>query len=145
MDLITPLFGFFTYALIASLGANFWGWKGAIVAIIAAMTLKIVMCCVADFYDQKKARQAPSSPSRKINLYNPEEQLLLSAIPAAQSILTKTAVRELCVNLYFNWTIESFELLEHQLSVKLARRGVTTTKRFAYKHPKISEFAALEG
>ncbi|MCK9759862.1 hypothetical protein LT708_25050 [Pseudomonas syringae pv. syringae] len=70
-------------------------------------------------------------PTRQASDYQDEEQALVKAIPSAHSILTKAVVHELCVNLYFNWSIDSFELQDNYLAVTLIRRGEKMTKRYA--------------
>lgn len=70
-------------------------------------------------------------PVQKISDYQPEEEVLLKALPNAHSILAKEVVHELCSRLYFNWSIDALELHESHLSVTLSRRNTKITKRYA--------------
>lgn len=69
--------------------------------------------------------------TRPADYYQPEEQALFKAIPSAQTNLSEEHFRQLCMNLYFNWSIDSFDLQEDHLSVTLSRRNETLTKRYA--------------
>ncbi|MBM5458693.1 hypothetical protein H8F21_14080 [Pseudomonas sp. P66] len=69
-------------------------------------------------------------PAQSADYYRREVVALDKVIPGASQILPDPFVRELCVNLYFNWLVTSFERGDDYLTVTLSRRGDTMSKRY---------------
>lgn len=74
-------------------------------------------------------RWHPAS-TRAANYYEVEQQLIAKVIALAPSRLPQEAMRELCVNLYFNWTIADHEFDGGLLTVILARRREKKMKQY---------------
>lgn len=70
------------------------------------------------------------APTQAAIDYQAEQQRLAKAIPEAPSRLTQEALRELCVHLYFNWSIAGHQFDGERMTVALERRGEMKTKQY---------------
>jgi hypothetical protein len=70
------------------------------------------------------------APTRAAHDYQAEQQRLVESIPEAPSRLSQEAMRELCVHLFFNWSIAGHQFDGSQMKVALERRGEMKTKKY---------------